>query len=413
VVVHCPGASGFGGVNALRRPDAPGWTQVDQLVASLRRQWNTGSYLKRYLAGEPWHAVELPVKGPTAAELQDHLDQARRWLERFEQQAGTFQVEYEVVQSSLLGANRVPSRVRIESFVQLCEILGTQSDVETIEEMRAHTRVAIPVLASWVSAHPLAALRHASVWEQVLATVQWIIGHDTGRLYVRQIDVAGVDTKFVERHHRLLEQLLTILLPSYRFNPEAFGFAARFRFLDKPSYIRFRVLDPTAFSAEFSEMTVRMDELAKGRPKATTVFVVENEVTYLAFPPVPNALVVFGSGILTGLADLPWLRLKELVYWGDIDTHGFNILDGLRSRFDSVRSILMDRDTLMAHPQQWETETNPTSRPLPHLTTEEESLYKDLIGGTYGESVRLEQERIRFSIVEETLEPWRHPMDST
>jgi hypothetical protein len=369
--------------------------------------------LKSYLAGEPWQPVELPVKGPTAAELRDQLDQARRWLERFQQQAGKFQVEYEVVQSPLLGANRVPSRVRIQSFAQLCEILGTVSDVQTIEELRAQTRLAIPVLASWVTAHPLAALRHASVWERVLATVQWIIGNDTSRLYVRQIDVAGVDTRFVERHHRLLEQLLTILLPSYRFNSEGLGFAARFRFLDKPAYIRFRVLDPTAFSAEFSEMTVRMDELAKAQPQATTVFVVENEVTYLAFPPVPNALVVFGSGFLTGLADVPWMRHKELVYWGDIDTHGFDILDGLRSRFESVRSILMDRDTLMAHPQQWETEPNPTSRPLPRLTTEEESLYTDLIGGTYGESVRLEQERIRFSIVEETLEPWHHRMGAT
>jgi hypothetical protein len=401
-------------VSALRRADAPRWTQVDQLVTTLRKRWDTGQYLKGYLAEEPWQPVELPVKGPTAAELLDQLDQARLWLQRFEQQAGQFHIEYKMVQSRQLGDNRVPSRVRIESFAQLCEILGTGSDVQTVEEMRAQTRAAVPVLASWVSAHPLAALRHAGVWERVLATVLWIVGHDTSRLYVRQIDVPGVDTKFVERHHRLLEQLLTVLLPSYRFNPEAFGFAARFRFLQKPSYIRFRVLDPEAFSADFSEMTVRIDELARATPKATTVFVVENEVTYLALPRVPNALVVYGSGFaLTGLADLPWLHDKELVYWGDIDTHGFDILNRLRSRFGSVRSILMDRDTLMAHPQQLVTEPNPTARPLPHLTTDEASLYQDLVEGTHGESVRLEQERIRFSIIEEALEPWRPRTDAT
>jgi hypothetical protein len=401
-------------VNALRRSDTPPWTQVDRLVATVRKRWDTGQYLKDYLAGEPWQTVELPVKGPTAAELLNQLDQARMWLQRFEQQAGRFNIEYKVVQSRQLGSNRVPSRVRIESFAQLCEVLGTQSDVETVEELRAQTRATVPVLASWVSAHPLAALRHASVWEQVLATVLWIVGHDTSRLYVRQIDVAGVDTKFVERHHRLLEQLLTPLLPSYRFNPEAFGFAGRFRFLQKPPYVRFRVLDPAAFSGAFSEMTVRMDELAQARPQAKTVFVVENEPTYLAFPSVPNSLVVFGSSFaLTGLADLPWLHGKEVVYWGDIDTHGFDILNRLRIRFDSLRSLLMDRDTLLAHPQQWVTEPNLTARSLPHLTIEEASLYQDLVQGTYGESVRLEQERIRFSIIEETLEPWRHRMDTT
>jgi hypothetical protein len=401
-------------VNALRRPDTPPWTQVDQLVGTLRKRWDTGQYLKGYLAGEPWQPVELPVKGPTVAELLDQLDQARVWLKRFEQQAGKFNIEYKVLQTRQLGANRIPSRLRIESFAQLCAVLGTQSDVETVEELRAQTRAAIPVLTSWVTAHPLAALRHASVWEQVLATVLWIVAHDTSRLYVRQIDVAGVDTKFVERHHRLLEQLLTPLVPSYRFNPEAFGFAGRFRFLQKPSYIRFRVLDRASFSADFSEMTVRVEERVQARPKATTVIVVENEVTYLAFPSVPHALVVFGSGFaLTGLADLPWLHDKELVYWGDIDTHGFDILNRLRSRFDSVRSILMDRDTLLAHPQQWVTEPNPTARSLPHLNTEEASLYQDLVQGTYGESVRLEQERIRFSIIEETLQPWRDRIDGT
>jgi hypothetical protein len=396
-------------VSALRRPDTSPWTQVDQLVATLRKGWDTGEYLKGYLAGEQWQPVELPVKGPTAAELLDQVDQARRWLQRFEQQAGRFNIEYKVVRSRRLGTNRVPTRVRVESFAQLCEVLGTQADVETVEALRTQTRATLPVLAAWVSAHPLAALRHAGVWEEVLATVLWIVGHDTSRLYVRQIDVAGVDTKFVERHHRLLEQLLTPLLPTYRFNPEAVGFARRFRFLEKPSYLRFRVLDEAAFSAAFSEMTVRIDELAQARPKATTVFVVENEVTYLAFPPVPNALVVFGSRFaLTGLADLPWLHDKELVYWGDIETRGFDVLNGLRSRFDSVRSILMDRDTLLAHPQQWVTESNPTARPLPHLTAEEASLYQDLVDGTYGEAVRLEQERIRFSLIEDTLEPWRN-----
>jgi hypothetical protein len=387
---------------------------VDQLVAILRKRWDTGQYLKGHLAGEPWQPVELPVKGPTAAEMLQQLDQVRRWLQRFEQQSAHLNVEYKVVQSRQLGPNRVPYRVRVESFAHLCDVLGTQSDVDTVDELRAQTRAAIPVLASWVSAHPLAALRHAGVWEQVLATVQWIAGHDTSQLYVRQVDVAGVDTKFVERHHRLLEQLLTVLLPSYRFNPQAFGFAGRFRFLEKPAYIRFRVLDRAAFRVGFSEMTVRMEELARAPLQATAVFVVENEVTYLAFPQVRNALVVFGSGFaLTGLADLPWLHNQELVYWGDIDTHGFDILNRLRSRFDSVRSILMDRDTLLAHPQQWVTEPAPTARPLPHLTTEEASLYQDLVAGTYGESVRLEQERIRFSIIEQTLEPWVRGMPST
>jgi hypothetical protein len=48
----------------------------------------------------------------------------------------------------------------------------------------------------------------------------------------------------------------------------------------------------------------------------------------------------------------------------------------------------------------------PTNAPLPTLTHDEAELYRDLVGDRYGTAVRLEQERIRFSLVKRALEPW-------
>jgi hypothetical protein len=272
------------------------------------------------------------------------------------------------------------------------------------------TGALVPGLRPWVAAHPLLAARHKEIWGEVLATVAWIAGRDTGRLYLRQIDVEGVDTKFVERHQRLLDDLLSILLPPERVDT-AFShgdFARRFGFRPKPGYTRLRLLSPSpAWPAGISEVRLRTEELATLAIEAATVFVVENEVTYLAFPDVPDAIVIFGSGFgLTLLDDLPWLHGRQIVYWGDIDTHGFDILNRLRSRFVHVESILMDRDTLLGHPRQWVTEPTPTNRPLPHLSPAEAALYHDLIEDRYGEHVRLEQERVRFSRLQSALRPW-------
>ncbi|WP_086857067.1 Wadjet anti-phage system protein JetD domain-containing protein [Amycolatopsis lexingtonensis] len=44
---------------------------------------------------------------------------------------------------------------------------------------------------------------------------------------------------------------------------------------------------------------------------------------------------------------------KNLVYWGDIDTHGFAILNRVRRSFECTGSMLMDRATLLAHEGQW------------------------------------------------------------
>jgi hypothetical protein len=42
-----------------------------------------------------------------------------------------------------------------------------------------------------------------------------------------------------------------------------------------------------------------------------------------------------------------WLNDRAIHYWGDIDTHGFAILDQPRGHFAHVESFLMDRATLI------------------------------------------------------------------
>ncbi len=387
-----------------QRNAAPAWTGADQLLATLRRRWDTGAYLKAYASGEPWKLVSLPVKGPGAADLLERLDASRSWLARFERETRHFCVEHREVRSRNLGANLVPARVTVRSFEQLCLILGTASDVRLLDDLIARTRSAMPALVDWVVNHPTVALRHAAIWGQILATVAWVERHDTTRYYVRQIDVEGVDTKFVEHNHKLLDQLLTTVLPAERVDYAAVPptFTRKFQFLDKPAYTRFRTLDSEP--VDYTEMTVRTEELAARNPGISTVFVVENEVTYLAFPSIADAIVVFGSGFaLGGVTTLPWLGEKEVVYWGDIDTHGFDILNRLRSHLPSVQSLLMDHRTMLAHRAQWVTEPSPTNRSLPHLTADEQALYRDLVEGTFGPSIRLEQERVRFSLLGDAL----------
>lgn len=101
---------------------------------------------------------------------------------------------------------------------------------------------------------------------------------------------------------------------------------------------------------------------------------------------------------------MPWLAGAEVIYWGDIDTHGFDILNRLRARVPGVRAMLMDHGTLLARRDHWATEPAPARRPLAHLTESEQSLYQDLIDDVYGIGARLEQERLRVSRLHEALE---------
>ena len=135
------------------------------------------------------------------------------------------------------------------------------------------------------------------------------------------------------------------------------------------------------------------------------VFITENEINYLAFPPAPDSLLVFGAGYgFDALAQAGWLADRALHYWGDIDTHGFAVLDQLRSRWPHAQSFLMDRPTLLAHSPQWTDEPQPTQRDLPRLAADERALYDDLRWLRLQDTpLRLEQERIGFGWVERAV----------
>lgn len=391
------------------------WTTPSDVITTLRRRWSRGTYLRTYASGERWEPVTLPIKGPIADDVLRSSSEVIAWIDDFRRAAvdrrgnPRFEIEWRTVRSRALGDNAVPARIRVTSLRQLAELLGASADIERLDSLLARTRRELPDVAAWVALHPLDALAHADEWPRLLTTARWIIDHDPSIFDLRHLDVPDVDTKFIERHRKVLGRLLDESLPVSRIDPTASDFARRYGFRPRPRYVRLRLLAPvTGLPEQLTELEVRTDELAELPLPVRTVFVVENQASYLAFPAIPDATVVFGGGFaVTTLELIPWLAEKEVVYWGDIDTHGFAILDRLRQRVPGTRSILMDRATLDAHRDQFTDEKSPTSADLRCLTLDEAALYRDLVEGRYGPAVRLEQERVRFGLVRDALARWR------
>jgi len=314
----------------------------------------------------------------------------------------TLRVSYVSVGGRTVGANQIPDQAWVDSYPQLFQLLRVEAEVQRFDELLEITRSGLPTLVDWVLTHPLKVLAVAAEWPRILQTVTWIDDHAKAgaETYLRQIDVPGVDTKFVAHHASVLSELLDLQLPADRVDvrrPRT-DFEGRYGLRKRPDYVRLRYLGGTLRRQQpFSELTVRADELVDTPPQASTVYVIENEITYLALPEVDDAVAILGSGYAVNtLSALTWLRDRDLVYWGDLDTHGFAILNRARSHFPQVRSLLMDRRTLLDHERQWVREPQPTSARLDHLTADEATLYRDLVEDAYGTAVRLEQERVSY-----------------
>lgn len=154
------------------------------------------------------------------------------------------------------------------------------------------------------------------------------------------------------------------------------------------------------------DMSLDSLSFAQLNPCVSNVFFTENEVNYLAFPPLKKSMVIFGAGYgFERLKDAHWLRDCEVFYWGDIDTHGLAILASARKYFPHIHSILMDESTLLAHRAFWGTESlQSAANTLPLLTSAEQQLYNNLKTNRWRENIRLEQERIGWSFVTAVLQ---------
>jgi hypothetical protein len=376
------------------------WTRPADVREAVRRKWPV--LLADFLTGQSWEPMAVPLRGPGPAEIGERLADVQAWVAEWDRAGrGPLRVESRKVGGRLIGTNQIPCRAWLDGYDQAWEFLGARQQVRRLTEIAEQVKAECPRVIGWVERHPVKALDLSSSWTYLLATVRWVDERQLTGMYVRQVDIPGVDTKFIDKHKRVLTELLDLQLDPARIDATAPDFEARYGFRRKPDYVRLRT---AVVGAPYTELTVRADELTTPPLGVTHAYIVENEITYLAFPLVQDAIVIFGGGYAVNVLErLDWLATLDLAYWGDLDTHGFAILNRLRRRFPHVRSVLMDRETLLAHQSQWVPEPTPTRAALDLLTPAEQNLYRALVTGAFGPAVRLEQERVNFAWLEQAF----------
>jgi hypothetical protein len=135
--------------------------------------------------------------------------------------------------------------------------------------------------------------------------------------------------------------------------------------------------------------------------------VVENLETGLALPEMRGCVAFIKLGFAVGLlGQVPWLSGVRAVYWGDIDTHGYAILNRARQALPQVVSILMGELTIEKHrefavqePKQYAQGVELTA-----LTAEERTVLEALYSDRWGTQLRLEQERLPWDYCTRVLE---------
>jgi len=388
------------------------WPRNRDIQIRLQKKWNKGHFLSRIISDEPFKPLRIALKHPTASELTEHFDEARKWIAHLTRQSkqgcGTgYDLEWRETNHRALGRNKIPVAVVFSQLEDLLAYLGKTKEAGRFNELCERILGDFPELKALLISKPLEVLAHDGKWTELLAILSFLKKYSRPMIYIRQLEIPGVDTKFVEQHKKWLAQLLDRILPPQTINPNAQGLSAfeqRYGFFSKPSRIRFRLLDSDLYIRGLSDLQISAEDFSNLALNPDTVFIVENEINGLSLPSFPRALVIFGLGYgLKRLSGASWMKDKSIWYWGDIDTHGFAMLDQIRGYFPQTRSFLMDEQTLLTHRSFWGSESSPTNRELSRLNPEETCLYDTLKTHRFARSLRLEQERIDFSRVKKTM----------
>ncbi|WP_197085766.1 Wadjet anti-phage system protein JetD domain-containing protein [Corynebacterium comes] len=339
---------------------------------------------RELLAGD-FEGYGFPLRPPTAAQAAADEPAVKEFTRQWQEVAGV-EVAVRNWSSVGLGRQNIPVRLHLDTVDALVDFTGHRSEWEDLVQRRDLLASVVGSLAPVVAALPL--------WKGVpemdlhLAgeVVDWFEAHPASGVPPRAVAVEGVHTKWLERHRPLVETLLAGRRGE--MGRAELGLAAptpRVR-------LRFHLSDAPAGLADVEIPVVDLASL----PVPRAVVMVENLESFLALPTRPGVVLAWGGGYRAAdIVRAPYFADSPLIYWGDLDADGYGILDAVRSAVPSVRSVLMDRDTVTRWQRFGVADRDFQGRLYFHLTDSELAGLDALIEAGH---LRIEQERIRFDV---------------
>ncbi len=259
-----------------------------------------------------------------------------------------YQLEMNRIRSRTNNFQTLPTKLFFPTEQDYLKFIGKQKTTKDFLEQSSYVLQKVPLLRPWILEKPLRFLKYANKWEDLVKVILFYQDNPRPNLYPRELPIE-VHSKFVETHKGIIEQLLEELSIKEKMDWDRKTSFERLALKRPPSWIRMRFLDPELtkqLGFPFQEValpTYSFQELTF-EPRIR-VFVIENQVTFLTFPPVKNGMAIWGKGYSVKEIKGKNLENSQIWYWGDLDAQGFHILSIFRKNYPQVHSFLMDQLT--------------------------------------------------------------------
>lgn len=352
------------------------------------------SYLSSIVSKEDIFPLEIPSNKLPGKDLEVYRKEIEDLIAHSNRQKKYgYTLQVNKTRTKYLGTQSLPKRIYFESEVDFVGYLNKLREVDDFKQVVNQTLVEFPILKDWLQKSTRKVVPKLSVWSSILKVCVYFENNRLPNLYIRELPIS-VHTKFIENHKPILKELLDIILIN-SLNSDSTIFEKRFHLKYAQPLVRFKILDSQIAKDYFSgntDISLPVNEFKTLSLPLEKVIIVENKTTLyttLTLPQQEKTIAIFGKGFqVKSLENIEWLNYVSILYWGDIDAHGFQILSQLRSYHKQTKSILMDKETFVKF---YDNGIGSSSKAiLKHLTTQEEILFNELKEN----NSRLEQEKI-------------------
>lgn len=351
-------------------------------------------FLQSLLLGEPFFPLDLPAGKIPYDDYQELKEAVQQLLKGSKEHAGCgYQVELIQRNNRKYGMQSLPSRIVFETETDYLKFLNKEQEVADFQYAVARIRKELPELNIWLNQNPKKVVKQLGSWENLLRVCVYFQNNPKPNLYIRELPI-NVHTKFIEQNPGILNELLLAILPDDAINKEETDFEKRFGLRYTAPSITIRALDQNLqvkYGISNSEMSILISDFERRSLQGYRFIITENLMNFRTLPHLTNSFALWGKGFNVAiLKDVEWLNDCQIIYWGDLDAQGFQILSQLRSYFYQTISVMMDRETFDTFQEFAVPGTLCKTPKLLYLTPEEHDLFADLCKQT----IRLEQEKI-------------------
>lgn len=363
---------------------------IKQLNNKLYKVYEKGDLFLDYIEKKSLFPLVIPLKKIQQKDIQNSYIEFTKELQSL--QNTQFPLLYKEYNFKTLGRQKLPVSIKIETLNEFLYLLDKEAEYEIFTQLYAKIIKKYPTLKILFLKKPFFVLQYYNEWDKFFLILNFFLQNKQNNLYIREISLQDIDTKYIQKHTKIIDMLLcTITQTDLLCTLSEYSFEKRYHLKYPLPQIRFRILDKDLYIAGLSDIMLTVEEFKNLNIACKRVFIVENQITTLAFGDIKESIVIFGSGYKVGvLKNVKWLEEKILYYWGDIDADGFAILSQMRGYFPKIQSLCMDEKTFETFKHYAVKDIKAIMKELKYLKEEEKKLYSRL------KNQRLEQERIPF-----------------